>query len=210
MAIFGKADADMPWLSQVAQVDTENPTELTHVAQWCTDRPIYEGLSVEAHDESLRAFTYLCRLTQEILDTLYNLGGITEQQKDGLNFFLCRFPNVIKETGPTELHPLPLSEDRAERSNERSYIIPVKSIGKARTTGELKDLPMLLLVDHIEELFVLLAEGRIRLARCTACSSIFLERRNGQIYCSHRCANRVGVRRRRQKQRTNSAPLQTA
>jgi len=208
VAIFGKADADMALLSQVYQVDPDDPDELNHVAHLWIDRPLFAGLSPQERTECLRDFGNLCRLTQEIMRTLHERGGITFEQGGALNVYLRRFPLVLTDPLRAELQPVPLEGEGAGFTHV--HIIPIKEIRKVRWTRELKDTAALDLIHQIEQLFRLLAEGRTRLSKCAACSSVFVERRSGQQFCSHRCANRLNKRRRRGEQRSPAVLLKSA
>jgi hypothetical protein len=56
------------------------------------------------------------------------------------------------------------------------------------------------LAELVRALFALVSDARIgrhRLQRCEECKNVFVPTKDRQLFCSHRCGDRVSARRRR-------------
>ena len=192
MALFGKADADLPLLTQAFQIDPDNMTEVEHFAERLSrgaqDR--VGRLSEQQRETMLRDLAGLCRLTRAILSTLHDEGGISVRERRELEEFLGRFRVALAGPG---IHLL-----RDSRTGDR-LIIPIEHIKESIVYEEDELIPVSHLLQYVRALLREVPVGQAALTRCKECESVFVTRRAGQQFCSHRCADRVSARRRRQR-----------
>ena len=199
MAIFGKADADLPLLTRAYQVDTQEVAEIIYLIEQITEGDgglfwhFLRGEEPETRLKMRQDFAGLCDLTRRVMDDLYTKRLITLSIRRELDPYYRRFPNTLKMTG---------IEQRGEEVG-----IPIENLEEG-IEAPAHEMPLLTLFSDLKRMLRHLKEGAVRLGKCAECEGIFIEKRTQRAqrqYCSHRCADRVSARRRRQVRRESDS-----
>ena len=229
MAVFGNVDADIHILTWVAQVDTSKPEEVIrlcemrwpdvapmvaasiggelHAAQdaflaaidparsdeekksaesryldWF--KPALPGLIAETRTKEL---IKTINLVQRIMRDIYYQGGPTRADFNAFFDFLRQFHTGFEAEsgGSSEGDIVPLH-------GAQEVILPGENVVAAFP-------PIMSIAANARWLISETIAGRNRLAECSECHGLHIPMRREQAYCSHRCANRAGMRRRRKE-----------
>ena len=189
---FGANDTGAALLTWAAQVDPDSKDEV--FALRC--RIVYEIEGVyrmeEDHEpdyESEYELPVLCALIQRVMDTLHEKGGIKKTDFENIETWRAGIAADDQERPWTftglgeEEGVIPLYELRAHYSPPGDYDAAFVFKRFDSFIGEV-------------------INGEASIARCPECSNLYhisAARRNQQVFCSHRCADRAGQRRRRNK-----------
>jgi hypothetical protein len=186
MALFGRADKELPLLTQVYQVDRENREEIIDFAY--PQSPNW-SCALDMEDAMLRDTQIVIELAYEVMNTLCDSGGVTRAQLLEVQRQVNKarrhydFPNAGKE---------PVGWDD---------VIPVGKITAGYNTEHLPDAYgettiHTEIIHELDRLIVDMSRGKASVARCVECRSVYVVLRKGQQFCSHRCGNRVSKRER--------------
>jgi len=192
VAIFGKADADRPLLTQMYQLAPDNFEELAEfynrygrgrfAGYLDTLTALENAEGIEGNMAAARVlseFAEACELVRGVLDNLHDHGAITPEQRQGIS-------EAMKKVYPALLNRGPARD-----------LIPLECLEFVDTDLSASRLGRDM-ADALRSLMEGLKDGKQRLERCPECRSVFLRTRADQQFCSHRCADRVSTRRRRQ------------
>lgn len=199
MAIFtNKHDREnVPLLVQLAQIDASDPGELQHAYILLSDLKEYRNLIYIEDEDGLAVVAEVCNVVRGVLNGLstenavptYCLEWLNEKQK-AKTFTDFVFPAECETgAGVVPIHCVDVSFSGEEPSNlEQIVIEPLTSwlavaIHDYRVGGNRLFIP------------------------CLECGNPFLfddYDKPRQLYCSRRCADRVGHRRRYQSRKENA------
>ncbi len=229
MAIFGKADADLPRLTWIAQVDTSKPEEVLHLLRrWpgaaedigaflvpdvtlreheilakmdATDNPAEKVNLTEEwvrwtvqHAPALkkeakaRYFIDTIQLVQRIMDSLYHTQGFNGDDFQKWNDLCSRF------TFGYEVKP---------GFDPDARFLPVEQIQPVYVASGEVFTPLFHVMTSMDAVIKQAFEGNILISKCEECHGLFETTRAKQMYCSHRCADRVSARRRYAEKKEN-------
>lgn len=250
MALFGRADRDLPLLTQVAQVDTGNDAELREFwarlsaqnergayanmrvrkADYLVDGPIpTQEHEIEVFLDELDMvvfanydsgemflplptdniepfFTVLARKRAQSMSNLYM--NKFRQFCDAIQAILLALvdrgtiPVAAKRRIDTYLQKSSVRICLLDNADDKDVEVPIEAFVARPGLDDPLDVTPLLAAETENFLYEVWREAAI-LQRCAECTYPFILLRKGQKYCSHRCADRVGARRRRhEKQQT--------
>ena len=210
MAIFGFSDKDMPYLSRVAQIDTNSEYELTHliihsqnvILQSEESESMVSGMQeILQNSNDIRIMREVCVLGQRLMESLAD-AVVTNT--------LHPNPNDIDRAALDELFDMRLwqyqEEAKAIVAMKQTINTSAPYLPQLRAPeGFVTSAPFLVL-DYLWSLFYPVPGIMLR---CKECNSPFLPYRKDkeQGFCSNRCTNRAGERRRRREQKNNEVAL---
>ena len=230
MALFGKADAGLPWMTQIAQLDTNDTEEVARFIRRVATRLGFNNIieNTSSSDQgasldpnaSVRNNLVMFYDKQEVEPTTIaqKILPITLHllQKECLNIQEILSPlcdrKAINYKALRELRSnaivassrpeyLVLRKESINWEENLPEEVPLHSFAKLPTYED--DAAGQFLAAATEQLLLDMFDGKATLTRCVECGYPFVLIRKSQQYCSHRCANRVSQRKRDKK---NSLP----
>ncbi len=194
MAIFeSKHDAALPLITQLMQIDSDDDAEVSRF-WWRVVENAQLVFPLEANPPVVDPhFKSACHYIQDIVLSLYEnqtvplgrLFALRVQTSLRSGFFpkqeAMAILDVVGGAAP--------SDDYEERFMPLSDFV--------WTTEPRNVLPSQIITAELETLLGELWHKRAYLEKCPECQNIFVARKQGSVYCSHRCANTAGTRRRR-------------
>jgi hypothetical protein len=203
MALFGPKDKDLPLLTQAFQLNVDNPDEVArfitmHDKIWRTPPQDRE----QRHDPPVAATMKQAAATIEAVNTETTISAV--------NLAVVIMYSAVDRDGVDGVWMKALNKALLWTSDHNTVgyypfnpaFVPLDAMFRLEKEDDL--LPRRILL-AVRDALLHMIEDRTFLRRCTECSSIFECSRTGQIFCSHRCADRAGQKRRR---RLNKADLQ--
>lgn len=193
MALFNGVDRDLPLLTQVFQLDDSSEAEMIefHARQ-------YGSIDVlTTLDVELERPTTLERIRSgEDLVLLQTFIRIT--RKVMMIWAIC--PGKIPAGEWHILHNwyTLCSGFALTGLPDANGLIDIRT-QVVRHSIKIKDLATDLIPRIVRELWDFVHGDAQQLCLCQECKSLYVHLRKGQQWCSNRCSNRVGERRRRQK-----------
>jgi hypothetical protein len=221
MAIFSKADEHLPLLTQVYQLDIDNEQEilnfaLLHFAAYGLDMQRQKEGNPDGYKIEM-ANIYDCAYhVKRVMLSWYQHSGLPVEETGYLNALWRKHPAapaILSDA--TMLHEWMShrTTDRFQNAAEAckeselkhlitypEYIIPANQLAMM-PTGDIPSQIMSALKDLITGLIA----GSKTLQKCGVCESIFIENRREQAFCSRRCADTEGSRRRRKTKKMSVA-----
>lgn len=215
MALFGKADRDLPVLTRFYQVEGDEelalffeiedamvPSYSVQYEAW------YYGVddTKTMPEKFLPLYRRLHAITYELMIRLVDTGGVRpalveevislwhEQSKLVATVYDGGEPGVLPHSGPqrnrnlsefSENEVVAISRIHLYPKNEEVHPVVVKTLSG--------------LLDVIK--------CKVRLAKCLVCKNPFVVLRSNHHYCSHRCGHRVALRNARKKLANSQKPL---
>ena len=210
MALFGNADAGLPLLTQVFQLDVGNVEEMRMFCDRYTEmeiakindkykfiddeeisatmRELYAGVAERAK-QNIKAIQIVCALAQSMCQDI-----VKENRIDKEDFLALR--ELDQNWRPT-LHAVDEKTGEWADFGDGDYL-PASRIKIAEY-----DLASEISWKIFAELKMTLIQQRDRLKICEECQNVFVRdyNRSDQKYCSHRCGDRVSARKRLQRKR---------
>lgn len=206
MATFGSIDRKLPLLTWVIQADPDIRAEVQAVADRAIPR---EGFWPTQPDEFEAKYLEeevapLCRFTADLAEALYE-DDIRRYHLDTLSTLL-RTRDVwfydgvgAPEGNMRRVYYCPsyewFSNNEYEGSEEGSRHVPLNQVLRqySSTFGAVEQILV-----HIDRLFRQVLRGDSPLRRCSECNYLFIATRSDHLqFCSQRCSDRAGKRRRR-------------
>ena len=201
MALFGKADVNLPILTQLYQLEGESEIHaFLEREQGKAEADMPELPPMGGVPESfVRDFTRWQATVRALLDA----------RADSREVAAGVFPEVERLFNDSQMQYrfiyLPNGEEGdyiETRDLDAETSIPLKQVYFTPSLTFYYSAKEKL----VEELKALLKRNGAQVIRCTECDSPFLVLRNGQRFCSHRCADRVSARRQRQAKQKDIEP----
>lgn len=216
MALFaGKRDQDLPLLTQVQQIqlwDKDNKPDDKELMEFAltwtyNNRPVVQ--MVRQGDENFDFLREACLLSQRILHAL-----ATEKVEGELAFDVAdkrKFSELLKQIPTYAPSLLPAGGSEQEYAEQEHLLAQPSGLIRARwvkywdwkqgsatrvlAATILQDLGDLF--DHIEQQYYTGAIAfKTPVALCEECKNAYVVQRFGQQFCSHKCGNTAGSRRR--------------
>jgi len=193
VAIFGEADQYRPFLTQVFQVDSKNPGELEALFQRFFQMYSVSGVPADA----LEDFAGLCELTRSIMEDVHNT------REEGVRFDRAKaYADLLKRTREKKII-IGLDPDP-------NGIVALAQLAHYWIEGFERNRFEFRFAEELESLIQKSESLRRRLngtapplAKCSECSSIFVATKADQRFCSFRCTDRNGKRRRRAERKSS-------
>lgn len=245
MPIFGKADAALPFVTQLMQVNIANDGEMfrfwrravalaqaekesrfatrdneavveaeslisENIEKWIFDVEAFSAIAEERGFSSSESYLLsewheACWHAQGIFMSLFEDMTVP---MNALQWLRTTFPaQKVIDAKPDVFAATYATLSIGEREEGDIYV-PLLDFVPTDQIGTL--LPGYYLAAQVEQTIYDLWRKKIHLATCTSCRYVYLASRTGQLYCSHRCGNRVYQRERaRQKKRegSNESPV---
>lgn len=228
MALFGKADQNLPCLTKFIQVDVPvSDTDLltSELRQFWHDQAValsassarsFADVSTGYVQNLLADLAALHRLAVPLMEALADGGsvpaGILKEIQERLDGYTRR--RIILYFAPEGNEGMPEKTRRIGKAKVSDYAdnceIPVSNL-LAYPTGEMTDIFIVQVLDELLDLLTKAPWTWNRLGqpviRCAECNSPFVVQRGGQKYCSHRCGARVHIRKRRKQEKNQAMNL---
>lgn len=225
MAIFGKADADLPLLTQFYQVALPDGWESNPEVFWESELRtwthrmqgiVQQGIAPSARPkylQDLQGLAHVHTWAVPLMDACADRSTVSrdvlgqlEQEAEALErpYFMVRF-----ERTPDEIAELSRSMNRPPERIPKTYAfsldvlrpeeqVPITSVEWHTEPSRDREIK-----DRIVSDLLAAVQDPASVARCPECQSAFILRRTDQQFCSHRCADRVSTRRRRQARKVS-------
>lgn len=195
MAIFRREDKQLPILTQVIQVNTEDAQELAALHEIITGMTpetvaaIVTGTKDKDEQGNTNVLEHLpevCRFTRKIVQDLHSQGGLTEFALAAVSSFAKQFPResvpiFLRRGGPSAS---PAHEVLPPQMWEETLM--------DKTMYACERFIIAALIDLIRTAM----QREVLLGECQECQNVFIGGKRGQRFCSKRCQDR-NLRRRK-------------
>jgi hypothetical protein len=198
VARFKGRDQRLPLLTQIYQLEGEDEhRELFHTGAMADAlKGLKEGptgdlfvdRAVKQYPDEFAAFLRLCDLARRIMDDQARHGGVTARNLEELRGWRSHLFGAYKAADVRDY-----VKDRRER------ILCPDEVNYSVSADEYAFAPILMeeIARHLNEGVFLWKRGQPTYAVCIECNSVFvLYRKKKGEYCSYRCSQRAGQRRR--------------